>query len=216
MGYNFEPMLEIMAQDISAVYDGQWTNMLKQPTVLDPKQLVIETQNLAQGNFGFVRKATLALNQSNVPTHTVVVKCLKLNASDATREDLFKEALISSQFVHDNIVACMGVVTIGTPLLVFEYYSEGSLQSCLQKMKTNMTTNGVTRPLQPTAQVRFQQLALQIALGMEYMHSKFFVHRDLATRNVLVSEYGICKIAVSLRYVFTGGSFCVSHVTVVL
>merc|ERR1712195_439464 len=62
-------------------------------------------------------------------------------------------------------------------------------------MKTNMTTNGVTLSLQPTAQVRLKQVALQIALGMEYMHSKFFVHRDLATRNVLVSEYGICKIA---------------------
>jgi serine/threonine protein kinase len=150
-----------------------------------------------------VRKAALASNQPSPPTHTVVVKCLKLNASDATREDLFKEALISSQFVHDNIVACIGVVTIGTPLLVVEYCSFGSLQSCLQKMKTSMTTNGVTSPLQPTAQVRFQQFALQIALGMEYIHSKFFVHRDLATRNVLVSEYGICKIAVSLTNVFT-------------
>ena len=34
----------------------------------------------------------------------------------------------------------------------------------------------------------------QIALGMQYLSTKGFVHRDLATRNILLSEEGICKV----------------------
>ena len=34
----------------------------------------------------------------------------------------------------------------------------------------------------------------QICLGMTYLAGKAFVHRDLATRNILVSANNICKV----------------------
>ena len=35
----------------------------------------------------------------------------------------------------------------------------------------------------------------QVALGMQYLSTKGFVHRDLATRNILLSEGEICKVS---------------------
>ncbi|XP_070574898.1 tyrosine-protein kinase receptor Tie-1-like [Ptychodera flava] len=39
------------------------------------------------------------------------------------------------------------------------------------------------------------QFALQIAEGMDYLSSQGCLHRDLATRNILLGEHKICKIS---------------------
>ena len=34
----------------------------------------------------------------------------------------------------------------------------------------------------------------QIAAGLDYLSKKYFVHRDLATRNILLSDDYVCKV----------------------
>jgi serine/threonine protein kinase len=38
-------------------------------------------------------------------------------------------------------------------------------------------------------------MAVDVAAGMTYLSGRHFVHRDLATRNCLVSAAGVVKIA---------------------
>ena len=69
----------------------------------------------------------------------------------------------------------------------FEYYNS-DFQGMI--LHSNSPKELVTSGLRDTLLVYSQQ----IALGMQYLSSKYFVHRDLAARNILVSEHNICKV----------------------
>ena len=41
----------------------------------------------------------------------------------------------------------------------------------------------------------------QVGLGMQYLSAKGFVHRDLASRNILVKKDKICKVILKLALI---------------
>jgi len=88
-----------------------------------------------------------------------------------------------AQFSHPNVVQMVGFVrpTSSTPCyLVVELCSDGALFDMLvAKRQTHLT---------------LWKMTTGIAGGMVYLHDKKFVHRDLATRNVLVDK-GVPKIS---------------------
>ena len=48
------------------------------------------------------------------------------------------------------------------------------------------------------AHYMFLKFAREIAAGMAYLSGKSFVHRDLASRNILLNKYLTCKVCQSL------------------
>nr|GAT44126.1 predicted protein [Mycena chlorophos] len=84
---------------------------------------------------------------------------------------------------HPNIVQYLGFEETSTTLNIFlEYIPGGTIGSMLQK-------HG-----------RFDQnvakhFTRQIAAGLEYLHSKNVLHRDLKGENILVETSGVCKIS---------------------
>jgi serine/threonine protein kinase len=87
-----------------------------------------------------------------------------------------------AQFESPFVVQLVGLVTLGAPvLMVIEFAEHGSLKSFLEKRDTDE---------------RLRLLwAGDIAEGMAHVHSKGFLHRDLATRNVLVGSDMRCKVS---------------------
>ena len=120
-----------------------------------------------------------------VPSYLVAVKLSKSAPNERTNNELFKEAAVMAQVPpHSNVVSLIGVCTTGTPILLLMSYCENSsLRSCLINYGIIIDVNSKL------------QIALDIARGMEHLSKHHVIHRDLATRNVLVDVDNTCKVA---------------------
>mmetsp|Transcript_13162 Transcript_13162/g.37357 ORF Transcript_13162/g.37357 Transcript_13162/m.37357 type:complete len:947 (+) Transcript_13162:778-3618(+) len=100
---------------------------------------------------------------------------------------------------HPNIVQFLGIFTSdnGQKYLVSELVKLGSLENVLHK-NTGMSVE------------QLMALARDIAAGLDYLHKSGIIHRDLATRNILVKDDGthltpkIADLGMSKRVVKSG------------
>lgn len=109
------------------------------------------------------------------------------NGSMAARleKQFTREATILSHLCHRNVIKLEGACR-NPPVfcIITEYLSGGSLRSFLHKLQHE------SLPLQ-----KLIVIALDIARGMEYIHSQGVIHRDLKPENILFDEDSCVKIA---------------------
>ena len=136
---------------------------------------------LGRGAFGLVYKGIMR-EVASMPGYLVAVKSLHSSAGGSDRQELLEEAAIMAQFSHKNVVSLVGVVTVGKPLLVvLEFMEHGSLKGYLEKNDVDEKTKVL--------------FAGDVAAGLDHVHSKGFVHRDVAARNILIDSSRRCKVA---------------------
>ena len=119
--------------------------------------------------------------------HEEQVAIKKLKESRNSEKDLMEfrsEGMIMKAAAHPRIILCYGIVDgVGQQAMVLELMANNSLASLIEAPNSVLAWN-----------VRYQ-IALDIALGMEYLHRLRFVHRDLKCANVLLDHYFRAKIA---------------------
>ncbi|XP_077593672.1 muscle, skeletal receptor tyrosine-protein kinase [Stigmatopora nigra] len=185
------------------------------PLLLNSKLLALEyprnniqyVRDIGEGAFGRVFQAR-APGLLAVETLTMVaVKMLKEEASADMQNDFQREAALMAEFDHSNIVRLLGVCAAGKPMcLMFEYMAHGDLNAFLRRPPlARSPSEGAFSRDRSTGHAgggggglsRPERLwtSAQIAAGMAYLSERKFVHRDLATRNCLVGEEMVVKIA---------------------
>lgn len=167
-----------------------------------PRNDIIFIKDLGQGAFGrvFLGKAPNLVAGEDFTL--VAVKMLKDEASQDLQVDFEREACLLAEFDHPNIVKLLGVCAIGRPMcLLFEYMAGGDLNCFLRSRAPNLLKSLPTgAPKQDRLKKELSHrdllgIALQIANGMVYLSERKFVHRDLATRNCLINDNMVVKIA---------------------
>ncbi|MQL92929.1 hypothetical protein Taro_025574 [Colocasia esculenta] len=122
----------------------------------------------------------------------VAVKVITLPDDDedgsmATRleNEFIREVNLLSRTSHRNMLKL--VAACRTPsvfCIITEYLSGGSLRAFLHKLEHKSLP-----------QPRLIEIALDIARGMEYVHSQGIVHRDLKPENIIFDQESCAKIA---------------------
>ncbi|KAF9935597.1 hypothetical protein BGZ67_003273 [Mortierella alpina] len=141
---------------------------------------------IGHGSFGKVYRAfnldtceMIAIKQVDLP-QTLSERNDQLKTSV---EVLFSEMEVLKDLDHENIVQYLGFAqNEDTASIFLEYVSGGSIESCLKRSG-------------PFPEAVIRSFTRQILLGLEYIHSKKIVHRNIKAANVLVDEQGICKIS---------------------
>ncbi|XP_015599014.1 tyrosine-protein kinase transmembrane receptor Ror2 isoform X2 [Cephus cinctus] len=166
-----------------------------------PRNNIIYVRDLGQGAFGRVFQAKAPGLVPDEEFTNVAVKMLKEEASEDLLVDFEREACLLAEFDHPNIVKLLGVCAIGRPMcLLFEYMGRGDLNEFLRSCSPG---NYIVRSLEKDGTFTDSRLshmdliniARQVASGMVYLSDRKFVHRDLATRNCLINDQMVVKIA---------------------
>jgi tetratricopeptide (TPR) repeat protein len=128
-------------------------------------------QELGRGGFGIVIKGTWQ-------RFTVAIKQLHLtNPSPAAKAEFEQEAITMAHLRAPNIVQLYGVCLDQVPYcIVMEYMPKGSLRDVLSSS-------------QSLPWEQREQLALDIACGLAFLHGKNILHRDLKSLNVLLDNH---------------------------
>ena len=134
---------------------------------------------IGEGTFGKVYKG---MNERT--GELLAVKQLSL--MDGSSEDvasLQKEISVMWHLDHSNIVRYLGTARSDRFLfIVLEYVSGGSIANMLQQFG-------------PFIEKLIRRFTLHILSGVDYLHGRGIVHRDIKGANVLVSNDGVAKLA---------------------
>ncbi|XP_056301861.1 tyrosine-protein kinase JAK2a [Danio aesculapii] len=162
----------------------------QEPTQFQARHLIF-LQLLGKGNFGSVEKCRYDPLQDNTG-EVVAVKKLQHSTAEHLR-DFEREIEILRSLQHENIVRYKGVCYSAgrnNLRLVMEFLPFGSLRDYLSKNRERFDHS------------KLLLYASQICKGMDYLAEKRYVHRDLATRNILVEsefrvkigDFGLTKV----------------------
>ena len=211
--FNQKPVEDEIAASTESDDLCPYSSIYTVPVIPSPQEKPLEVsaknirgeQELGSGQFGKVIMAkTVGLSFVDLKMGTstdttvsvpVAVKMLKASASQSAKKQFEKEYRFMFRLNHPNVIRMLGICTEGTPFIMMEYMENGDLNQILKHQYSSIVDSTCFPGDGEITQLTLINMCTQIASGMNYLASNNFVHRDIATRNCLVGEDSMVKIA---------------------
>ena len=143
-------------------------------------------QNLGNGSYGFVQLMYDNDLQQLVAGKFFLASAQQTGNVENIIADAEREANVHAQFEHKNIVAVLGTTMLDDNCFgIIMEYVPGSLEDLLLATSVEPCISWKTR-------ARF---FAELADALKYLHEHSFVHGDLKTANVLLSDKRVIKLA---------------------
>jgi hypothetical protein len=164
--------------------------VLRVPIEIELSRLEIRS-SIGKGLSGDVSRGLLRNGRfSGNAATTCAVKQPKRGSGPREKVALLQEAALMAQFEHHNVIRLLGVVTRNQRcMIVIELCDFGALCDLLSR-EALQPTNAYTIHVATVIEI-----AADVAQGMVYLSNQNFVHRDLASRNILYDQHQVCKVA---------------------
>ena len=168
----------------SSQLSGTRGNLITRHPDLELRGVTATGKELGRGGYGRVFQVTL---QGTLFAAKEIYSMIK--SSEKIKEYFFNECVYSSRLRHPNIVQLVGVYypspTDELPWLVME----------LMKSSLNALIESYAGPKGKDIPFHYKRsILVDIGQGLQFMHSKDIIHRDLSSNNILLTKDYVAKI----------------------
>ncbi|CAB3242462.1 unnamed protein product [Arctia plantaginis] len=146
------------------------------------KDIVLHNE-LGTGSFGVVKRGEWKISDQSSQTVPVAVKVLKADAftQPGIYDDFRREVEAMHSLKHANLIKLHGVV-FHPLMMVCELATMGALLDYIRAQNGKVSLGYISK------------WSEQVAAGMAHLEKHRFLHRDLACRNILLSNLELVKI----------------------
>lgn len=143
------------------------------------------------GSYGKFTRGKVQQHGAHTPGLVQVILDRELEKPDKKLMLQELDLLIKSN-EHENLIAFIGICETSTTLFVVLQDIKMTLKELLLQSRHRDLQNNKFCLLSESKAV---QILLDIASGMEYLHSKKIVHKRLSCRNIIIADNGVAKVA---------------------
>ncbi|XP_052217775.1 tyrosine-protein kinase RYK-like isoform X1 [Dreissena polymorpha] len=147
---------------------------------------------IMEGTFGKVYCGTLLSEESSdIADQEIYLKTVTEHARSDQVNLFLVESCMMKNLPHPNIHPVIGACLEGSqpPYVIYPYSTEGNLKKFLQKCRFSDCNSHYSLSTQ-----QIVYMAIQIIRGIQFLHRKKIVHKDIAARNCVVESDLIVKI----------------------